>query len=146
MPSKSLLILSALLVVVLLAACAARPVPESQPTGAALLAGKGGVRGQSTEAGGLWPQANVIYAFAAPFSGDAAGNGVYLLDPGMDPRAELDAGGYFQLNNLTPGRYVLVVGPTAENSRPLLNERQHTLVVQVEAGGWVELGPVELAQ
>ncbi len=146
MARQPVLLLTLLLTALLMAACAAAPAGGPTLTPAALQAGKGGIRGRCAEAKSVWPQVNVVYIFAAPFSGDASGNGIYLLDPGMDPRASLDGDGYFQMINLTPGRYVLVVGPTAENSRPLLNPREHILVVQVEEGGWVELGPVSLAK
>ena len=102
--------------------------------------GKGSISGVVVNAYETWPEMNVIYIFAAPFSGDANGKGIYFLDPSIHPQAALETGGNFQLPNLTPQRYVLVVGPQADNSRPLLDDQGKTRIVEVKAGEVMQLG------
>jgi hypothetical protein len=99
-----------------------------------------------TNAGETWPELKAIYIFAAPFSGDASGKGIYFLDPSIHPQAVLEAGGGFHLDNLTPQRYVLVVGPQADSSRPLLDEQGKTRIVEVKAGELVQLGQVKVGK
>ncbi len=89
---------------------------------------------------------SVIYIYAAPFSGDANGQGIYYLDPSVHPQATLEAGGSFQLAGLAPPRYVLVVGPRADDSRPVLDEEGRTRIVEVKAGGATELGQVKVGK
>jgi hypothetical protein len=108
------------------------------------LPGKGSISGVVTNAREIWPEMKVIYIFAAPFSGDASGKGIYFLDPSVHPQAILEAGEGFQLTNLTPQRYVLVVGPQADSSRPLLDELGKTHIIDVKAGAMVQLGQVRV--
>jgi hypothetical protein len=106
--------------------------------------GKGSISGVVVNASETWPDMNVIYIFAAPFSGDASGKGIYFLDPSIHPQAALEGGGGFHLDNLTPQRYVLVVGPQADSSRPLLDEQGKTRIVEVKAGEILQLGQVKV--
>lgn len=108
--------------------------------------GKGSIRGVVVNAQATWPEMDVIFIFAAPFSGDASGKGIYFLDPSIHPQAVLETGGGFQLANLTPQRYVLVVGPQADSSRPLLDEQGKTRIVEVKAGVLLELGQVKVGK
>jgi hypothetical protein len=151
MPSRFILLLC-LVVLLITAACAARPAaPASQnPATLATLSspmpGKGSVSGMVVNASETWPEMNVIYIFAAPFSGDASGKGIYFLDPSVHPQAALEASGSFYLANLTPQRYVLVVGPQADSSRPLLDEQGKTRIVEVKAGELLQLGQVKVSK
>jgi hypothetical protein len=133
---------------VLLAAAACAGKPTTAPTQAQTtpMPGKGSIRGVVVNASETWPEMNVIYIFAAPFSGDANGKGIYYLDPSVHPQAALEAGGSFQLANLTPQRYVLVVGPQADESRPLLDDQGKTRIVEVKAGELLQLGQVKVGQ
>ncbi len=62
------------------------------------------------------------------------------------PRRLLETGGDFQLTDLTPQRYVLVVGPQADSSRPLLDEQGKTRIIDVKAGEMVQLGQVKVSK
>ncbi len=110
------------------------------------LPGKGSISGVVTNARQTWPEMKVIYIFAAPFSGDASGKGIYFLDPSVHAQAALEAGGGFHLANLTPQRYVLVVGPQADSSRPLLDEQGKARIVEVKADEMVQLGQVKVSK
>jgi len=107
---------------------------------------KGSISGMVVDASENWPEMNVIYIFAAPFSGDASGEGIYFLDPSVHPQAALGTGGSFQLTNLTPQRYVLVVGPRADTGRPLLDDQGKTRIVEVKAGELLQLGQVKVGK
>jgi hypothetical protein len=128
------------------AACAAQPGTLSSQSLTTPMPGKGSIGGAVTNAWETWPGMKAIYIFAAPFSGDASGKGIYFLDPAVHPQAALDAGGSFYLANLTPQRYVLVVGPQADSSRPLLDEQGLTRIVEVKAGAVLQLGQVKVSK
>jgi len=142
-------LLSCLVVLLAAAACAGKPaalprqVHTAPPTP---MPGKGSVSGVVANAKETWPDMNVLYIFAAPFSGDANGKGIYFLDPSVHPQAALEAGGSFQLTNLTPQRYVLVVGPRADTSLPLLDDQGKTRIIEVKAGELLQLGQVKVGQ
>jgi hypothetical protein len=72
-----------------------------------LESGKGGVVGKVVLEGARWEDARV---FLAPFYhvGDD-GKGFYLLEPSVHPQAPLRAGGFFQIADVAPGYYVMVI-------------------------------------
>ena len=129
-----------------LAACAVQtPTPPPAPTQAAEVSAAGGVlRGQVMDTAGRWEE-EPLQIFAAPFSGDDQGAGFYMLEPAIHPSAELSEQGEFILSAVPAGRYVLVVGPTAEQGLTVVDEGGETRVFTVETGETVELGRVQLA-
>jgi hypothetical protein len=114
---------------------ATRIVPDS---------GQGGVSGQIEQAAKLWPEQPVI-VYAATFQGDESSGGVYVLEPSLFPQTTVAADGTFQLNNLAPGQYVFVAGPTAEDARAVIDDKQKARVIAVKANQVLELGKLELA-
>ena len=149
------LCLTILLAAAAIGACTGRPAAVSNQTLTPIptlsapltpLPGKGSISGTVVNAGATWPEMNVIYIFAAPFSGDASGKGIYFLDPAIHPQGVLEARGGFHLVNLTPQRYVLVVGPQADSSRPLLDDQGKTRIVEVKAGEMLQLGQVKVSK
>lgn len=129
-----------------LAACAVQtPTPPAKPTQAAEPSAQGGVlRGQVMDTAGRWEEEPLLI-FAAPFSGDDQGAGFFMLEPAIHPSAELNEQGEFVLSAVPAGRYVLVVGPTAEQALTVVDEGGETRVFTVETGEIVELGRVQLA-
>jgi len=109
-------------------------------------AGKGAISARVDGLKEMWPNAQVISIYAAPFYGDESGKGIYVLDPSLHPQTTLDGTGGFQLNNITPGLYVLVVGPAADNGQVVLDEQGKTRVVTVKADVVLQLGVVQLAR
>jgi hypothetical protein len=137
------------LAVLVLAACAGKSAAlpgQVTSTPVTPIPGKGSVSGRVINTAETWPEMNVIYIFAAPFSGDASGKGIYFLDPSVHPQAALETGGSFHLVNLTPQRYVLVVGPRADTSRPLLDEQGKTRIVEIKANELLQLGQVKVGK
>ena len=108
-------------------------------------AGKGAISALVEGLKEQWPDIKVISVYAAPFYGDESGKGIYVLDPSLHPQSEVDGEGGFQLNNLTPGRYVLVVGPRADSGLVVEDDLGKTRVVLVKADEVVQLGVVKLA-
>ncbi|GAP16781.1 hypothetical protein [Levilinea saccharolytica] len=130
----------------LLAACAVQtPTPPPAPAQEADASAPGGVlRGQVMDTAGRWEE-EPLRIFAAPFSGDDQGAGFYMLEPAIHPSAELGEQGDFVLSAVPAGRYVLVVGPTAEQALTVVDEGGETRVFTVKTGETVDLGRVQLA-
>ncbi len=128
-----------------LAACAVQMPTPPEPTQAAEPSAQSGVlRGQVMDTAGRWEEEPLLI-FAAPFSGDDQGAGFFMLEPAIHPSAELNEQGEFVLSAVPAGRYVLVVGPTAEQALTVVDEGGETRVFTVETGEIVELGRVQLA-
>lgn len=81
--------------------------------------------------------------FAAPFSGDEHGPGVYFLEPALHPNAPFE-GNAFQLD-APPGSYMLVAGPSAEEGLLLVDDQMQPLRVKIGAAQVVQLGRVALS-
>jgi hypothetical protein len=52
---------------------------------------------------------------------DEFGDGVYVYDPANSPTIDSIVGGYFVLNNVDPGEYVLVVGNVEINTYKIIS-------------------------
>jgi hypothetical protein len=139
MPKKNCLIVCT----VLLAACGGQTlVPAATPTTITPRQGLGGIRGMIQDAQSIWTE-KIIRAYAARFYAASPGNGFYLLEPALDASIALDEDGFFQLNNLNPGSYVIVIGPEAENAIVVRDSNQPR-VIQVPANQVIDLGTIEL--
>lgn len=142
----------ALAAALLLAACGApgSQAVATQPPAAATLApvtpepGKGALTGQVAGAGDRWPDQDVNI-YAAPFMPTEGGNGYYMLEPNVHPHGALGPGGVFQINNISPGSYVLVVGPEPNGARLVVDAEGKTRIFTVKEGEVTELGKVVLA-
>lgn len=132
-----------------LAACApagtetsALQIPEAAPG-----SGLGAVSGQLPEALQTWPD-EPLMVYAVPFYPNQADpeEGFYVLDTSIHSMTELDGNGNFSINNVQPGRYVLVAGPRAEDSLLVVNPDQSPLIIQVMAGQVTTLEDLQLAK
>ncbi len=118
------------------------PSPVATPTTITPRQGLGGIRGTIQDANGIWGE-RTIHSFAARFYPTSPGNGFYVLEPALDPSVALEPDGLFQLNDLNPGSYVLVIGPTPEEGIAVRDQNQPK-VVQVLADQITDLGVIEL--
>ncbi len=106
-------------------------------------AGKGALTGQVQGASALWPDETVV-VFAAPYYGNDRGDGVYVLEPSLHPSASIDAGGYFAINAMAPGRYVLIIGPSVENARRVMQDEKRARLYTITADQVTDAGVIEL--
>jgi hypothetical protein len=139
------------IVAILLAACSAvlrpvatqtkispdpsAPIPVSQETGI----GTGEITGVIDQVSNRWPDIKV-FVFAAHFEGDNIDQGYYYLESSNSPSGEVDSQGRFVLTNIQVGHYILVVGPSAEESIRLVNLDQQYFLVEVSDGNKIDLG------
>ena len=159
--SRSPFIFSIFLMILLIGSCAAcAPLPQLTPQTArpALLPtqivhtptlrrpqpGAGGVTGQAPEAPVIWPE-EYLTVYAAPFQGDEQGQGFYVLEPFRHPSADVDASGFFQLSDVPPGRYFLVLGPSPEGALLIVDESYQARLIEIKANEVLQLGEVVLA-
>jgi hypothetical protein len=121
--------------------------PAAAPTTVALEPGKGGLAGQVREAAVRWSGEEVI-VFAAPFTAvNGQDEGFYVLEPEVHPHSTLDAQGNFQISAVDPGKYVLVVGPSARDGKLVMKGgSDKPQVFTVKAGEMLQTGALELAQ
>jgi hypothetical protein len=102
-------------------------------------ADKGAIVGTvSNRAGALSVDTKV---FVAKFVwNDAKTVGVFYLDPANALSVPVEVSGAFRVPDLESGDYVLVIGVTPENAKPILGDNNQARVIAVQAGQVVELG------
>lgn len=123
----------------ILDACDTNVATQVYPTQISPAAGLGGIIGKFQD-NVLW-QEKQLYVYAAPFFGNADDQGIYVLDPSLHPKTKLEFDGMFQLNNLQPGAYVLVIGTRPEDAR-VIAKNGKPWVIRVSSGQVVDLGTV----
>lgn len=105
--------------------------------------GLGVMMGQVKDARQYW-QDEPLYLYAAPYYAGQEGKGFFMLEVDRHPHVRLEVDGSFVLEDVPPGRYVLVVGPTAQDGRLIMDTRQEPLLVSVEPDAVLDLGQVLL--
>ncbi|MBI5033457.1 MAG: hypothetical protein HZB51_23290 [Chloroflexi bacterium] len=113
---------------------------QATPTLISPTAGYGGIFGTIQGDAPLW-KGKSLFVYAAPFSGDSAGQGIYILESILHAKAEVQFNGQFQINNLTPGSYVLVIGPNSNDARAALDEGK-PYVFQVTSDELINAGTI----
>jgi hypothetical protein len=121
---------------------AVAPEVPSQSSPAATLAtsaDKGAIVGTVSNRTGALPADTKV--FVARFIwNDAKTVGVFYLDTGSVLSVPIEASGAFQVPDLEPGDYVLVIGVTPENAMPIMGNDNQARVIAVQAGQSVDLG------
>lgn len=84
-----------------------------------------------------------VYAFSASYLGDPEGEGIMALDENLHPKDVLDNYGWFQIENIPPGYYVMVFGPNSEEVA-VYRQGGSAVKVKVEAGKVVDLGNISV--
>jgi hypothetical protein len=85
-----------------------------------------------------------LYIYAAPFYPTDEEQGFFILEPSVHPYGLVHRDGYFVINNVPPGKYVLVVGPSAESAVAIRNSKGAIRIFTVEAGRILNVGVVIL--
>ena len=83
-----------------------------------------------------------IKVFLAPFYQDeASGSGFYVLEPSLHPHATVQPGGSFQMTNVDPGSYVMVIGSDPAGAFAV-EANGETEIFQVTVGETVDVGQI----
>ena len=117
------------------------PTPTLTPV--TLESGKGGVRGSLVAYPSEW-QGQTLFVWLAPFySGERQDEGIFVLEPGFHPHAQIAPGGEFQVGNVSPGRYVIVIGPSPEEA-VAIRENGQPHIFEILADQLLDIGPIHL--
>jgi hypothetical protein len=119
-------------------------LPEATLPPLVLEEGFGGVKGVVKQFPSSW-EGQVLYVYLAPFfpGEEQGGGGIYVLEPSIHPSAEINSTGAFQIGNVEPGQYVVVVGPNPEDALVLL-DGDRPRVIDVSEGTVLELDALRL--
>jgi hypothetical protein len=122
---------------------AVSPTPQTGGT-APSQEGNAVLKGKLSAALRVWP-GEELTIYAAPFIGQDAAHGFFLLDPDRHAHAALGGDGSFTINNLPAGQYVLVVGPRPQETRPVVDDQHQPRLIRVQSGKSMEMGELPLA-
>lgn len=115
------------------------PLPVSVPL-PKVASDKGAIIGVIVGRDGT-PLKEGVKVFLTPFYRHETGDwGVYILEPSQVPIVTLDAEGRFQLLDIKPGAYVLIVGTTPEMAVAVLGDDGQARVIEVKPGEVVNIG------
>lgn len=106
--------------------------------------GAGGVVGRVVSFPPDWAGLELTVYFARFVSGAREDEGFFVLEPSVHPSTRVDDYGRFQIGTISPGRYVLVVGPTPQDSIAI-SRNNRPLVVEITAGRVLDLGEIYLS-
>lgn len=115
---------------------------EGKSTAISPAQGLGGLKGKLVNAQEIWPN-RPLFIYTAQFYGEPEGEGAFILEPALFPSAELEQGGFFQINNIPPRRYVLIIGPNAESGLAI-REGGIVAVFEVRANLVLDIGDLFL--
>lgn len=105
--------------------------------------GTGGMRGVIANLEAFWKD-RTVYVFAAEYVGNEQGEGIYVLEPSIHPYTTIDTGGFFQITDMPPGEYVLVVGPSPEEAIVIRKDAK-AIIYKVAAGDITDVGAINLS-
>lgn len=106
--------------------------------------GVAGVVGRLMEEGSLTPLADVeLYLVRLEGTGDFP---VAVLDRNTDPFARTDFGGHFRLQDVKPGRYVIVAGSVGSGGMIANGSTGETLVIQVAPAKQTNVGTIVMGK
>jgi hypothetical protein len=112
------------------------------PTVAKLEQGLGGITGK-VALPSEWIEENV-YAYAAPYVGDPEAEGIFILDKNSTTNSIISPGGHFQISNLNPGLYILLLGTSPNSARPHAKDGS-AIKIEVLPNEYVDLGVIDPA-
>jgi hypothetical protein len=120
------------------------PSPSEGSTTTIPEPGMGAIVGKITNADDYWPGTK-LNIYAAEFYGDSEEEGVFLLETTLFPKGTVNSDSHFQINNVPPKQYILLVGPNPEGSLFVKENGRH-IVVTVMSDQVVDVGDVEVGE
>lgn len=106
----------------------------------ALEPGKGAVIGRVSLVG--IPSEETMIFLAPLYQGAGTSEGFFLLEPSVHPHAYLQQDGAFQLTNVEPGEYVVVIGRTPETASAVRSDGQPR-IFHINAGEVLDIGEIQ---
>lgn len=103
----------------------------------------GGVKGIIVSTPPEWAGSTLLVYLAPFYSDEETGEGIFVLEPGAHPHVEVEPTGAFQLDNVPPAKYVIVIGPGPEKALAI-PEGDHPRVFTIVEGEILDLGEIEL--
>jgi len=104
--------------------------------------GMGGITGIIDNTSEFWGDEKLTI-YAAEFYGDVQGDGFYLLEPNIFPQTLVHPSGIFQINNVKPGNYVLIIGPEPTSAKVIRNGNR-PFICEVKEGEIFSLVKIHL--
>ena len=118
-------------------------VPSTTPAPLTLEPGMGGVKGTIVVSRPDWAGQAITVYLAAYYAGAEGQGGFFALEPSQSPRTPAAANGAFQMGNVPPGEYVVVIGPGPEAALAI-QENGAPKIFEIVAGEILDLGEVSL--
>jgi hypothetical protein len=119
-------------------------ITESEPTRISPALGFGGITGSVSNGEEFWSGVRLVI-YAAEYYGESGEEGVFLLEPMLFPKSILNEEFSFQINNVPPKKYLLLVGPNPESSL-FIRQEGKPLIIEVKANQIVDIGEVEVGE
>jgi hypothetical protein len=105
--------------------------------------GMGGIRGLIVASPPEWGGQEITVYLAAYYAGSEGQGGFFALEPSQAPQTSVTASGAFQMGNVPPRQYVVVIGPGPEEALAI-QENAAPKVFEVIAGEILDLGEVRI--
>jgi hypothetical protein len=83
-----------------------------------------------------------LQIFAAPYLGDPEGEGIFIFEAKMENAAYIEESGFFQIPELEPGLYILLIGPDI-NQAEAYQKGGNAIKVEVFAGEYTDVGIID---
>jgi hypothetical protein len=120
-----------------------QPTPPTPQPPQAQQEGMGAISGRLSAPAASWEDQEIT-AYACPFTPNKEGTGgFFILEPTIHPHVVVAADGSFRIPNVPPGSYVIVAGPSPEESLAYRKTDQ-AAVIEVAADEVLDLGDIEV--
>ena len=82
-----------------------------------------------------------LIVFTAQYLGDPESEGIFIYDKNMETAMPIDDSGFFQISNLSPGLYVLLIGSNIDNAQAY-QQNGVAIKIEVVSGEYTDLGVI----
>ncbi len=121
-------------------------LPEPTLPPLTIEAGAGGFKGMLAEYPSSWDGKELTAYFAPFYPGEEeGGGGIYVFEPSIHPSTGILSSGAFQLGTITPGSYVVAIGPEPESALVIL-DGDRPRVFEITEGEILEISNIVLQE